>query len=154
MKRLLLLLMILGLFTACKPREVLVTQYDTIYQNTVTIETVRDTIIDIQIETQFIDKFTDDTISELSTDNAFSRALIIGGTLYHSLMQYGQIQAEIEYKDVYHYDTIYKSKIEEKIKQVPRKRTWIEKFFILMGIISTVAISTYIVIKLRKFVVR
>lgn len=135
MKNLIKLLFILILFYGCKTPEIITL---TEYQNRTIKEYIRDTIIDVQIEPMYIEKQTKDTLSELRTNNAFSRALISNGTLYHSLEQKGLQPTKIANKDKIINDTIYKTKTE--IKEVEKKLSSKQKFFILFGKLSIIII--------------
>ena len=79
----------------------------------------------------YIEKQTKDTLSELSTNNAFSRALWSNGILFHSLEQKGVQPTKIAYKDRIIVDSIYKSVLE--IKEVEKKLGWWDNMFIWIG---------------------
>ena len=128
MKNLIKLLFILILFYGCKTPEIITV---TEYQNHTIKEYIRDTIIDVQIEPMYIEKQTLDTLSELSTNNAFSRAFISSGTLYHSLEQKGVQPTKIVYKEKIINDTIYKTKT--STKEVEKRLSSLQNFFILFG---------------------
>lgn len=128
MKNLIKLLFILILFYGCKTPEIITV---TEYQNHTIKEYIRDTIIDVQIKPMYIEKQTLDTLSELSTNNAFSRAFISSGTLYHSLEQKGVQPTKIVYKEKIITDTIYKTKT--STKEVEKKLSSIQNFFIVFG---------------------
>ena len=140
-----LLLFILILFYGCKtPKIITVTEY----QNHTITEYIKDTIIDVQIKEMFIEKQTKDTSSELSTNNAFSRALWSNGTLYHSLEQKGVQPTKITYKEKIITDTIYQNKTE--IKEVEKKLSSIQNFFIIFGKLSIIIILLLILIKIKN----
>ena len=140
-----LLLFILILFYGCKtPKIITVTEY----QNHTITEYIKDTIIDVQIKEMFIEKQTKDTSSELSTNNAFSRALWSNGTLYHSLEQKGVQPTKITYKEKIITDTIYQNKTE--IKEVEKKLSSIQNFFIIFGKLSIIIILLLILLKIKK----
>ena len=105
--------------------------YITEYQTKTIKEVVKDTVIDIQIKEMYIENKTKDTLSELSTNNAFSRALWSNGILFHSLEQKGVQPTKIAYKDRIVVDSIYKSVIE--IKEVEKKLGWWDNMFIWIG---------------------
>lgn len=105
--------------------------YITEYQTQTITEILKDTIIDVQIKEMYIENKTKDTLSELSTNNAFSRALWSNGILFHSLEQKGVQPTKIVYKDRIVVDSIYKSVLE--IKEVEKKLGWWDNMFIWIG---------------------
>ena len=80
------LLLISLIAVGCKTQKPIVI---TEYQTKTIKEILKDTIIDVQIKEMYIENKTKDTLSELSTNNAFSRALWSNGILFHSLEQKG-----------------------------------------------------------------
>ena len=92
----------------------------------------------------YIEKETKDTLSELSTNNAFSRALISSGTLYHSLEQKGIQPTKIAYKEKIITDTIYQTKT--STKEVEKKLSSMQNFFIVFGKLSIIIIILLILI--------
>lgn len=91
---------------ACTPiKQVAInnTQTDTIYIK----ELIRDTIVQVKIEKEYIEKTTRDTVSVLNTTAATSTARVTDNQLYHSLEQK---QQEIPTK------IVYKDKIKEVVK--------------------------------------
>lgn len=143
MKNLIKILFILILFYGCKSPEIITL---TEYQTKTIKEVVKDTIIDIQIKEMFIEKQTKDTLSELSTNNAFSRAFISNGTLYHSLEQKGVQPTKIVYKDILRTDTVFQIKNIE----VEKKLSSIQNFFIVFGKLSIIIIILLILIKIKN----
>src|SRR5574344_844476 len=124
MKNLIKILFILILFYGCKSPEIITL---TEYQTKTIKEVVKDTIIDVQIKEMYIEKQTKDTLSELSTNNAFSRAFVSNGTLYHSLEQKGVQPTKIAYKDILRTDTVFQTKT--STKEVEKKLSSIQNFF-------------------------
>lgn len=101
-----ILLTLLLLSIACTPvKQVAINtnQIDTVYIK----ELVRDTVVQIKIEKEYIEKTTRDTVSVLNTTTATSTARVTDNQLYHSLEQK---QQEIPTK------IVYKDKIKEVIK--------------------------------------
>lgn len=145
MKNLIKILFILILFYGCKSPEIITL---TEYKTKTIKEYVRDTIIDVQIKPMYIEKQTKDTLSELSTNNAFSRAFISNGTLYHSLEQKGVQPTKIAYKEKIITDTIYKTKT--STKEVEKKLSSIQNFFIVFGKLSIIIIILLILIKIKN----
>lgn len=127
MKKLKLTLLVASLFmVGCKTQKPI---YITEYQTKTIKEVVKDTVIDIQIKEMYIEKQTKDTLSELSTNNAFSRALWSNGILFHSLEQKGVQPTKITYKDIFRTDTIFQIKNTE----VDKKLSWWDSMFIWIG---------------------
>ena len=141
MKNLIKLIFILILFYGCKTPEIITV---TEYKNHTIKEYIRDTIIDVQIKPMYIEKQTKDTLSELSTNNAFSRAFISSGTLYHSLEQKGIQPTKIAYKEKIITDTIYQTKT--STKEVEKKLSSIQNFFIVFGKLCIIIIIILILI--------
>ena len=123
-----IIIAIVFLVVGCKTQKPI---YITEYQTKTIKEVVKDTVIDIQIKEMYIENKTKDTLSELSTNNAFSRALWSNGILFHSLEQKGVQPTKIVYKDRIIVDSIYKSVLE--IKEVEKKLGWWDNMFIWIG---------------------
>ncbi len=117
---------IIFLVVGCKTQKPI---YITEYQTKTIKEVVKDTVIDIQIKEMYIENKTKDTLSELSTNNAFSRALWSNGILFHSLEQKGVQPTKITYKDIFRTDTI----IQIKNTEVEKKLGWWDNMFIWIG---------------------
>jgi len=121
-----LLLISLIVVVGCKtPEPIVITEYQT---KTIK-EVVKDTIIDIQIKEMYIENKTKDTLSILSTNNAFSRAFWSDGILFHSLEQKGIQPTKITYKDILRIDTI----LQVKNIEVEKKLGWWDNMFIWIG---------------------
>ena len=123
-----IIIAIVFLVFGCKTQKPI---YITEYQTQTITEILKDTIIDVQIKEMYIENKTKDTLSELSTNNAFSRALWSNGILFHSLEQKGIQPTKIAYKDRIVVDSIYNSVIE--IKEVEKKLGWWDNMFIWIG---------------------
>ena len=123
-----IIIAIVFLVFGCKTQKPI---YITEYQTQTITEILKDTIIDVQIKEMYIENKTKDTLSELSTKNAFSRALWSNGILFHSLEQNGIQPTRIVYKDRIVVDSIYKSVLE--IKEVEKKLGWWDNMFIWIG---------------------
>ena len=123
-----IIIAIVFLVFGCKTQKPI---YITEYQTQTITEILKDTIIDVQIKEMYIENKTKDTLSELSTKNAFSRALWSNGILFHSLEQKGVQPTKIVYKDRIIVDSIYKSVLE--IKEVEKKLGWWDNMFIWIG---------------------
>ena len=123
-----IIIAIVFLIFGCKTQKPI---YITEYQTKTITEILKDTIIDVQIKEMYIENKTKDTLSELSTNNAFSRALWSNGILFHSLEQKGVQPTKITYKDRIVVDSIYKGVLE--IKEVEKKLGWWDNMFIWIG---------------------
>ena len=123
-----IIIAIVFLVFGCKTQKPI---YITEYQTQTITEILKDTIIDVQIKEMHIENKTKDTLSELSTNNAFSRALWSNGILFHSLEQKGVQPTKIVYKDRIVVDSISKSVLE--IKEVEKKLNWWQNMFIWIG---------------------
>lgn len=75
-------------------------------------ELIRDTIVKVKIEKEYIEKTTRDTVSVLNTTTATSTARVTDNQLYHSLEQK---QQEIPTK------IVYKDKIKEVVRVVEKE---------------------------------
>ena len=136
-----IIIIIVFLAFGCKTQKPIVI---TEYQNHTIKEYIRDTIIDVQIKPMYVEKQTLDTLSELSTNNAFSRAFISSGTLYHSLEQKGVQPTKIVYKEKIIIDTIYKTKT--STKEVEKRLSSIQNFFIVFGKLCIIIIILLVLI--------
>lgn len=123
-----IIIAIVFLVFGCKTQKPI---YITEYQTQTITEILKDTIIDVQIKEMYIENKTKDTLSELSTKNAFSRALWSNGILFHSLEQKGIQPTKIACKDRIVVDSIYNSVLE--IKEVEKKLGWWDNMFIWIG---------------------
>ena len=139
MKKYIIIAIILLAFGCKTPEPIVITEYQT---KTIK-EVVKDTVIDIQIKEMYIENKTKDTLSELSTNNAFSRALWSNGVLFHSLEQNGVQPTKIVYKDRIVVDSIYNSVLE--IKEVEKKLNWWQKTLIFIGKIGLISIGFIII---------
>lgn len=122
-----LVLLLLGT-SSCGTKKPIV---NTVYQVKVEKEIIRDTVVDIQIKEMFKEVVTKDTISELTTDLAYSKAYLSNGLLYHTLSQSGKVNTKIVYKDKISIDTIYKD--QTTTKEVEKKLNWRDKSLINLG---------------------
>ena len=128
MKKYIIIAIAIVFIVGCKTQKPI---YITEYQTQTITEILKDTIIDVQTKEMYIENKIKDTLSELSTNNAFSRALWSNGILFHSLEQKGVQPTKIVYKDKIVVDSIYKSVLE--IKEVEKKLGWWDNMFIWIG---------------------
>lgn len=111
------------MLVGCKSKEPIIKE---VYINHIEKEILRDTIIDVQIKEMYVEKKSKDTLSELRTNNAYSRAFWSNGILFHSLEQSGVQPTNIVYKDKITIDTIYKDNT--IVKEVEKELSWWGKF--------------------------
>lgn len=141
-KTYLLLVIILTLF-GCGTSKYVTTPIlssDTVYIK----EILRDTIVQTQIQREYIETSTPDTISVLNTQLAKSTAKISQNTLYHTLEQKDTtIPIKIVYKDRVEYKTQYQEKpiYIEKEKPIRDNLFW-------YSIIGNIIVILYIAIKI------
>ena len=129
MKRLIYLCSLSALL-ACKPVEKVV--YVPKVHNVVTTIYAHDTVVVVEVPETYSERVTTDTVSELSTPFAYSRAEVSGGKLFHSLGTHGELptSVRIEEKVVtirdsipYHVDVpVY---IEKPLKWWQESLTWV-----------------------------
>ena len=145
-------LFVIGVFSAlalaCSPRIIQVPVRDTV---TVTkIETIRDTVMSVQVpeESRIIE--TRDTSSILETSVAVSEARICSGILHHSLNnKKTALQASVPIRKVEKIE--YQSKeipIEVKVPE-PYIPQWVW-YVLTWAILSTSLIAVIVFVKLRK----
>lgn len=121
-----IILTILLFFCGCSPvKQVPVHHYE---KDTVKIiEVLRDTVVVVQTEKEYIEKTTNDTTSVLNTKYATSRASIKNNQLHHSLEQKKvDIPTKVVYKDKIKEVVKYEEteKVVEVIVEKPYIPTW------------------------------
>lgn len=129
MKRLIYLCCLSALM-ACKPTEKVV--YVPKVHNVVTTIYAHDTVVVVEVPETYAERVTTDTVSELSTPFAYSRAEVSGGILSHSLGTHGELptSVRVEEKIITIRDTIpYRVDvpvyIEKQLKWWQRSLMWI-----------------------------
>lgn len=117
----------IGLLTSCKPVEKVV--YVPKVHNVVTKIYAHDTVVAVEVPETYAERVTTDTVSELATPFAFSRAEVSGGRLSHSLGTHGELptSVRIEEKIVTIRDTIpYRVEVPVYIeKEIRGWRLWV-----------------------------
>lgn len=117
----------IGLLTACKPVEKVV--YVQKVHNVVTTIYAHDTVVVVEVPETYAERVTTDTVSELATPFAYSRAEVSGGRLSHSLGTHGELptSVRIEEKIVTIRDTIpYRVEVPVYIeKEIRGWRLWV-----------------------------
>lgn len=106
-------------------------------------EIVRDTVINTQIEREYIQVAVPDTLSTLTTKYATSTAAITNNTLNHSLEQHGNIPINIKYKDRV-IEKVIKEEIEiPVIHEVVKEKRYIPKIFWYSIILNLLTIGYF-----------
>lgn len=111
MIRILLPLLLLTSCATTKIQQVPIT--NKVIDTVVIKELIRDTVVRVQIQKEYIEKTTRDTVSVLNTTTATSTARVTDNQLYHSLEQK---QQEIPTK------IVYKDKIKEVVRVVEKEK--------------------------------
>lgn len=96
MKRLIYLCGLCSLL-GCKPTEKVV--YVPKVHNVVTTIYAHDTVVVVKVPETYAERVTTDTVSELSTPFAFSRAEVSGGKLFHSLGTHGELPTSVRIEE-------------------------------------------------------
>lgn len=96
MKRLIYLCSLSALM-ACKPVEKVV--YVPKVHNVVTTIYAHDTVVVVKVPETYAERVTTDTVSELSTPFAYSRAEVSGGKLSHSLGTHGELPTSVRIEE-------------------------------------------------------
>lgn len=145
-----LLLPILLIFVSCSPvKQVPVHHYQ---KDTIKItEVLRDTVVVVQTEKEYIEKTTNDTTSVLNTKYAKSTASIKNNQLHHSLEQKKvDIPTKVIYKDKIKEVVKYEEK--EKVVEVIVEKKYIPQWcwwVICYAALTIGVIITRIVIKIK-----
>lgn len=147
MKRLIYLCSLSALL-ACKPVENVV-HVPTIH----TLETIiRDTFVDVRIPEHFAERETLDTLSELSNPFAYSRAVVIGGKLTHSLgiKEGATVTERIIYTETVVRDSIPYPVEVEVIREVPEPLRWWQRSLMWIGVAAIVVASVAVYRKIKR----
>lgn len=86
-----------ALMVGCKPAERVV--YVPKVHNVVTTVYARDTVVVVEVPETYAERVTTDTVSELSTPFAYSRAEVSGGRLSHSLGTHGELPTSVRIEE-------------------------------------------------------
>jgi hypothetical protein len=146
MKRLIYLCSLSALL-ACKPVEKVV--YVPEVHNVVTTIYAHDTVVVVEVPETYAERVTTDTVSELSTPFAYSRAEVSGGRLSHSLGTHGELptSVRIEERVITRTDSIpYRVDVPVYI-EMPLK--WWQESFMWVGVaaIAVASVAAYKKIK-------
>ena len=93
----LLLIILCLLLAGCTPTKEVV--YVPKVHNVVTTIYAHDTVVVVEVPDTYAERVTKDTISELSTDIAWSRAEVSGGVLAHSLGTRGELTTTVRVEE-------------------------------------------------------
>ena len=147
MKRLIYLCSLSALL-ACKPAEKVV--YVPKAHNVVTTIYAHDTVVVVDVPDTYAERVTTDTVSELSTPFAYSRAEVSGGRLSHSLGTHGELptSVRIEERVVTVTDSIpYRVDVPVYIEK-PLK--WWQESLMWVGVVAIVVASVAAYKKIRR----
>jgi hypothetical protein len=136
----------IGLLTSCKPVEKVV--YAPKVHNVTTTIYAHDTVVVVKVPETYAERVTTDTVSELSTSFAYSRAEVSGGKLSHSLGTHGELptSVRIEEKIITVTDSIpYRVDVPVYIEK-PLK--WWQESLMWVGGIAILSVAVYIGIKI------
>ncbi len=138
----LLVAALLTLVHGCKPVEEVV--YVPKVHNVVTTIYAHDTVVVVEVPDTYAERVTTDTVSELSTPFAYSRAEVSGGKLSHSLGTHGELPASvrIEEKIITVTDSIpYRVEVPVYIeKEISGWRLWVYYAGVVAIVVASVAV--------------
>jgi hypothetical protein len=118
--------------------------------NVVTTIYAHDTVVVVKVPETYAERVTTDTVSELSTPFAYSRAEVSGGKLSHSLGTHGELptSVRIEEKIITVTDSIpYRVDVPVYI-EMPLK--WWQETLMWVGGIAILSVAVYIGIKIFR----
>lgn len=147
MKRLIYLCSLSALL-ACKPVEKVV--YVPKVHNVVTTIYAHDTVVVVDVPDTYAERVTTDTVSELSTPFAYSRAEVSGGRLFHSLGTHGELptSVRIEERVVTVTDSIpYRVEVPVYIE---KSLMWWHKSLMWVGVVAIVVASVAAFSKIKR----
>ena len=148
MKRLIYLCSLSALL-ACHPMEV-------VFVPEVHVQTkevvMRDTVITVRIPDGYAERVTTDTVSDLYTPFAHSRAEVSGGILSHSLGTHGELptSVRVEEKIITMVDSIAYPVEVEVIREVAKPLRWWQRSLMWVGGIAILSVAVYIGIKIFR----
>lgn len=138
----------IGLLTSCKPVEKVV--YVPKVHNVTTTIYAHDTVVVVKVPETYAERVTTDTVSELSTPFAYSRAEVSGGKLSHSLGTHGELptSVRIEEKVVTIRDSIpYRVDVPVYVEK-PLK--WWQESLMWVGEITILSVAGFALIKMLR----
>lgn len=135
------MLMVCLLMAGCKAVEV--RYVPTIHE----VEKVlRDTIVDVRVPEHYAERETMDTLSELSNPFAYSRAVVSGGRLTHSLgiREGATVTERIVYTETIVRDSVAYPVEVEVIREVAKPLRWWQRSLMWIGVAAILSIVGYI----------
>lgn len=148
MKRLIYLCSLSALL-ACRPMEV-------VFVPEVHVQTkevvMRDTVITVRIPEGYAERVTTDTVSDLYTPFAHSRAEVSGGILSHSLGTHGELptSVRVEEKIITIRDSIPYPVEVEVIREVAKPLRWWHKALMWIGVAAIVVASVGVYRRIKR----
>jgi hypothetical protein len=113
---------------------------------------MRDTVITVRIPDGYAERVTTDTVSDLYTPFAHSRAEVSGGILSHSLGTHGELptSVRIEEKIITMVDSIPYPVEVEVIREVAKPLRWRHKALMWIGVAAIVVASVGVYRKIKR----
>jgi hypothetical protein len=110
---------------------------------------MRDTVITVRIPDGYAERVTTDTVSDLYTPFAHSRAEVSGGILSHSLGTHGELptSVRVEEKIITIRDSIPYPVEVEVIREVAKPLRWWQRSLMWIGVAAILSVVGYIGIK-------
>lgn len=136
------------LLASCAPQKEVV--YVPKVHNVVTTIYAHDTVVVVEVPETYAERVTTDTVSELSTPFAYSRAEVSGGRLSHSLGTHGELptSVRIEERVVTRTDSIpYPVEV---IREVDKPLRWWQRSLMWVGVVAIVVASVAAYKKIRR----
>lgn len=108
---------------------------------------MRDTVITVRIPDGYAERVTADTVSDLYTPFAHSRAEVSGGILSHSLGTHGELptSVRVEEKIITMVDSIAYPVEVEVIREVDKPLRWWQRWLMWIGVaaIAVASVAAY-----------
>jgi hypothetical protein len=113
---------------------------------------MRDTVITVRIPDGYAERVTTDTVSDLYTPFAHSRAEVSGGILSHSLGTHGELptSVRVEEKIITIRDSIPYPVEVEVIREVAKPLRWWQRWLMWIGCITLLSVAAYVGIKIYR----
>jgi hypothetical protein len=113
---------------------------------------MRDTVITVRIPDGYAERVTTDTVSDLYTPFAHSRAEVSGGILSHSIGTHGELptSVRVEEKIITIRDSIPYPVEVEVIREVAKPLRWWNRSLMWIGCITLLSVAAYVGIKIYR----
>lgn len=133
--------LMVALMVGCKPAERVV--YVPKVHNVVTTIYARDTVVVVKVPETYAERVTTDTVSELSTPFAYSRAEVSGGRLSHSLGTHGELPTSVRIEEIVVTitDSVPYPVEVEVIREVDKPLRWWQVSLMWVGVAAIVVAS-------------